>query len=68
MVWEGFVSEETLHKDRETTYSLKVINSRFGNIKLGIVGKGYICQKGIVSKEAVVYHLADGKILEGSRG
>lgn len=68
MVWEGFISEETLPKDRQASYSLKVVTSRFGNIKVGIVGKGYICQRGVVSKEAVVYHLADGKVLEGGRG
>jgi hypothetical protein len=32
------------------------------------VGVGYKCQKNVTCKEAVVYHLADGKILEGSRG
>jgi hypothetical protein len=47
---------------------MKVMFTQFGNIKLGIVGKGYKCEKGVICREAVVYHLADGKILEGGRG
>lgn len=68
MTWEGFISHETLPKDRQSYYTMKVVFSEFGNIKLGIVGKGYLCEKGVTCKEAVVYHLADGKILEGGKG
>lgn len=67
-VWEGFLSQECLPKDRESCFTMKVMYTQFGNIKIGIVAKGYKSVKGVVCKEAVVYHLADGKILEGSRG
>ncbi len=68
LVWEGIMSNETMFRDRECIFSLKVIQSKFNNIEIGLVGKGYKLQKNITCKQSVVYHLADGMILEGIPG
>lgn len=57
-----------LPTDKESSYSVKIVYSKFNNIELGIVGKGYKIESNVTCRESVVYHLADGRILEGSKG
>lgn len=67
-IWEGFVSKETLSRDKNSSFSVRVIFSKFNNIEIGVVGKGYRVEKGVTCREAVMYHLADGMVLEGVKG
>ena len=67
-VWEGLVAAETLPKDKDSSFTVRVLASEFNNIKVGIAGVGYQSKPGVACPEAVLYHLADGKILEGGRG
>lgn len=62
-IWEGFISNEVLPADRDSSYSVKIVYSKFNNIELGIVGKGYKIESNVTCIESVVYHLSDGRIL-----
>jgi len=45
----GFVSEETLEKDRQCIYTVKILNSKSNNISIGIVPQGYTPEAGITA-------------------
>jgi hypothetical protein len=68
LIWQGFLSQQTMPRDRECIFSVRVLASRFNNIEIGVVGKGYQLECNVTCKESVVYHLADGMILEGVPG
>ena len=64
-VWQGFVSEEIVPKDRYCSFAVRIMTSQCNNTEIGLVGQGYKMERNKTCKESVVYHLADGMVLSG---